>query len=228
MKLVLTCEHATNNVPREFSSLFAKAGEVLESHRGYDLGSLDLFTSLSPLSDAHFKCEISRLVVEVNRSVGHSSLFSEFTQQLSQEEKNKILQEYYFSYRNAVEKIIAEKIERGEKVLHFSVHTFTPVLNGVIRKADVGLLYDPERKEEKEFCHNFKNHLKWFDRDLKFRFNYPYLGKADGFTTLLRKKFPEDYLGIEIEVNQKFVFKNAMSPKLKSAVFSALKHCLEN
>jgi hypothetical protein len=35
--------------------------------------------------------------------------------------------------------------------------------------------------------------------------NYPYQGKADGFTTTLRRKWPADsYVGIEIEVNQKW------------------------
>jgi hypothetical protein len=35
--------------------------------------------------------------------------------------------------------------------------------------------------------------------------NYPYQGKADGFTTTLRRQWPGDsYVGIEIEVNQKW------------------------
>lgn len=33
--------------------------------------------------------------------------------------------------------------------------------------------------------------------------NYPYLGKSDGFTTSLRKQFPFQYIGIELEINQK-------------------------
>jgi hypothetical protein len=38
------------------------------------------------------------------------------------------------------------------------------------------------------------------------RRNYPYQGKADGFTTFLRRQFASDqYAGIEIEVNQRWV-----------------------
>lgn len=34
--------------------------------------------------------------------------------------------------------------------------------------------------------------------------NYPYRGRADGFTTQLRKRFPiKAYAGVELEVNQK-------------------------
>jgi hypothetical protein len=39
---------------------------------------------------------------------------------------------------------------------------------------------------------------------MKVRFNYPYKGTSDGLTTTLRKKFGPQYVGIEIEINQKF------------------------
>lgn len=227
MKLVLSCEHARCNIPPDYSRLFTVAEEKLNSHRGYDPGALDLFTRLIPLSDAHFKCEISRLLVEVNRSIGHPALFSEFTKHLSPEEKNEILNRYYFPYRNEVEKNIAELIKKGEKVLHFSVHSFTPIFNGEQRNADIGLLYDPQREVEKEFCRNFRETIQRENPELKMRFNYPYLGKSDGFTTFLRRKFSENYLGIEIEVNQKFVSNNKMKEKIKSCIFTALERCLE-
>jgi hypothetical protein len=38
------------------------------------------------------------------------------------------------------------------------------------------------------------------------RFNYPYRGVNDGFTTANRRVFaPQEYLGVEIEVNQKLL-----------------------
>ena len=55
------------------------------------------------------------------------------------------------------------------------------------------------------------------DPSLRIRRNYPYLGKADGFVTHLRRRFKsEDYIGIELEMNQALVhagrrdWKNAM------------------
>ena len=56
----------------------------------------------------------------------------------------------------------------------------------------------------------------------KVRFNSPYLGKADGFTTYLRKKFPDKYSGIELEVNQKFSKNNAFKSDLKTALYNSL------
>jgi len=223
VKLVLTCEHAFNTIPQEYHNLFTNARETLESHRGYDPGALDLFNELKDLADFSFYHETARLLVEVNRSKRHSNLFSEFTKNLSGKQKNEILTQYYFPYRDSVEKQISSIIEKGEKVLHFSVHTFTPKLNEEIRNTDIGLLYDPSRSEEKKFSKKFKQNIKNQNPELKIRFNYPYLGKSDGFTTYLRKKFPENYLGIELEVNQKFVSQNQMGYSVKNAVFLALK-----
>lgn len=222
MKLVLTCEHAGNEIPEEFLPLFREAVEQLNSHRGYDPGALDLFFSLKDLADFDLFQTQSRLLVELNRSLHHPQLFSEYTKQLPKTSKNAILEEYYFPYRREVEQQISDRLAQAEQVLHLSVHSFTPVLNGKTRDADIGLLYDPKREEEKEFCRRFKNALFEQDPQLRVRYNYPYLGTADGFTTYLRKKFRKNYCGIELEVNQKFVSENKMDKLLKNVIFKAL------
>ena len=227
MKLILTCEHAGNEIPVEFRHLFPEGSEVLDSHRGYDPGAFDLFTHLKQLSDFRHFQSTGRLLVEVNRSLHHPNLFSEFSKKLSDEAKNEILKKYYFPYRNEVEKNIADVLEKGGKVFHFSIHSFTPRLNGVVRNADIGLLYDPARKEEKRISAALKEQLLKSNPKLKVGYNYPYLGKADGFTTYLRKKFPIDYIGIELEMNQKFVSGNKMDASIKDAVFEALSRVLE-
>ena len=222
MKLVLTCEHAGNNIPKKFTHLFTNAGEQLNSHRGYDPGALDLFNNLKELADFSFYQTQSRLLVELNRSLHHPQLFSVFTRQLPIPSKNAILEKYYFPYREEVEQQISNEIKAGETVLHLSVHSFTPVLNEMVRTTDFGLLYDPKRKEEKAFCRGLKNVIFEQDPGLRLHFNYPYRGTADGFTTYLRKKFHSRYLGIELEVNQKFVLKNRMERHVKEVIFKAL------
>jgi predicted N-formylglutamate amidohydrolase len=104
-----------------------------------------------------------------------------------------------------VEEAIGSFIEKGHNVLHLSVHSFTPILNGTIRNADIGLLYDPRRKREADFCNRWKEALNAAEPNVKVRCNYPYRGTADGFTTHLRRMFEnEKYAGVELEVNQKF------------------------
>jgi len=221
VKLVLTCEHGGNVIPQEHKHLFHDK-IVLQSHRGYDLGSLDVFHHLKPLADASKYSKTSRLLIELNRSLHHKNLFSKYSKTLSKIEKELLISDYYLVYRNEVESTISKFIEAKQTVLHVSVHSFTPNLNGEERQCDIGLLYDSRKPEEKEFCKQLKYELSQIDNTLNLRFNYPYLGKADGFTTYLRKQFPKHYLGIELEINQKYATNNVMSPKIKTALFSAL------
>ncbi len=224
MKWIFTCEHGGNKIPLRYLNFFKGAGSILESHRGYDPGALNLYNRLKELADFSQACESSRLLIEINRSLHHPQLFSEFTKNLPSAEKKEIVKNLYLPYRSTVEKRIHEFISKGEKVFHISVHSFTPVLNGKLRTADIGILYDPGKADEKEFAKKIKMEVIKQMPELKIKFNYPYLGKADGFTTYLRKNFPQNYVGIELEVNQKFSTANVMDRDLKTGFLKILQH----
>lgn len=227
MKLLLTCEHGGNKIPVKYTSLFKEGKAELNSHRGYDPGALDLFYQLEDLADYSYFANTSRLLVELNRSPGHPKLFSEFSRSLSVKEKQHILEIYYFPYRNKIEQLINSEISGGEKLLHISVHTFTPTLNGKVRNADVGLLFDPAKALEKDFVRIWKFNLNKIAPFLKLRFNYPYLGRADGFTTYLRKKNPKNYMGIELEVNQSFCGNNKIGENISNNLYRSLERTLK-
>jgi predicted N-formylglutamate amidohydrolase len=203
-KIIITCEHGGNRVPREYRYLFEGNQTVLNSHRGHDAGALRLARELAGKLDAPlFFSETTRLLVDLNRSLHHRHLFSEFTGKCSKEIRNEILQKYYFPYRANVENEIAES---KKPVIHLSIHSFTPELDGETRHADIGLLYDPARKSERDFCEGLKSVLQNHSMGLIVRRNYPYRGTADGFTTYLRKKYTASkYIGVEIEINQKHI-----------------------
>ncbi len=225
MKVLITCEHGGNKIPKEYLQLFNSGREILETHRGYDLGALELAKAISKKAgDYFYYSEISRLLVELNRSIYNPGLFSELSKDLTLNEKNKILKKYYFPYRNKIEDLIRDLIFKEDKVLHMSVHTFTPVFRNKERNADIGILYDPKRKKEKGFAFIFKEELLFVDKNLRIRFNYPYLGISDGFTSYLRKKFNQkNYAGIELEVNQKFLFRQELNGKeVRNTISSAL------
>jgi predicted N-formylglutamate amidohydrolase len=86
-------------------------------------------------------------------------------------------------------------------VVHYSVHTFTPVLDRIQRNADIGLLYDPGRAGEAALCKLILQDLNEGWPDLRVRLNYPYRGVADGHTKSLRRILGTPYAGIEIELN---------------------------
>ncbi|MGA1869655.1 MAG: N-formylglutamate amidohydrolase [bacterium] len=226
VKIVATCEHATNKIPDEYQHLFMKYGDVLESHKGYDIGAAKLFTIISStIADYHLSAEVSRLLVDVNRSLGHGELFSFITKSLSDTAKEKIIKRYYLPYRNKIEDKIQEYVIMDAVVIHLSIHTFTPVLNNKVRKADIGLLYDPRRKGEKLLCTQMKHRLS--DPHIKVHLNYPYRGTSDGLTSYFRKKFDEEhYVGIEIEINQKFCWDKEKWGQLQYHILQGLRSCV--
>lgn len=205
VKTIITCEHGGNQIPPRYRPLFREHARLLATHRGYDIGALPLAACLAEAAaDAFFFAQESRLLVELNRSLHHPALFSEITRTLAPHQQQELLREYYFPYREAVENRIRQFIQSGFRVVQVAVHTFTPVLEGVERQADIGLLFDPDREGEKAFCENWRSCLQHLAPALVVRMNYPYRGVDDGFTTYLRTVFgPEEYAGIELEVNQK-------------------------
>jgi predicted N-formylglutamate amidohydrolase len=205
-QLILTCEHAGNEVPREYRHLFEHSPEALETHRGIDIGALELTNTIAKkMEQEAYLHTVTRLLVDLNRSVQSPTLFSEFTRDVSLNVREDIFEKYYRPHREKVEKKIEEIISHGGQAIHVGVHTFTPIWNGREREVDVGFLYDPTREEEQNFCRSWKQELNACSSGLRLKINEPYRGTMDGFTTYLRRNYAgENYIGMEIEVNQRF------------------------
>lgn len=202
--LLLSCEHGGNRVPAPYRPLFAGSGRLLDSHRGLDIGARAAARYLQRHFGAPLVCAtVTRLLVDLNRSEGNRTLFSGFTRGLPASERQEILDRYYWPYRELVAGWIALQLSAGRPVVHLSVHSFTPVLRGQRRCADIGLLYDPSRRREARFCTDWQRNLAAAARNWKVRRNYPYRGTADGLIPALRRRFDgASYFGVEIELNQ--------------------------
>ncbi|MGH8467467.1 MAG: N-formylglutamate amidohydrolase [Gammaproteobacteria bacterium] len=205
--VIVTCEHASRRVPFRYRALFRGQEAVLKTHRGSDLGALRLARELATALEAPlFAGSVSRLLIDLNRSLHHLKVYSAITRACTENDRRRLAANYYLPYRNAVEQWIAHRARRGRTVLHLSIHSFTPVLDGQVRHADIGLLYDPRRALERTLCGAWRRALCRAAPALTLRLNYPYRGKTDGFTAYLRQRFPSSaYLGVEIEVNQTLV-----------------------
>jgi predicted N-formylglutamate amidohydrolase len=194
-------------VPKEYAPLFASAAGVLATHRGYDLGALEIARELGrKLGVTPFTATTTRLVVDLNRSPGNRNVFSDYTRGLTGTERAAALAAHYWPYRNAVAAAVAQAVDEGDAVLHVSTHSFTPELRGEIRNCDVGFLYDPGRRGEVRFVEAWHAALHAAAPALVLRRNYPYRGVSDSLVTELRRRYAgEDYVGMELEVNQKHV-----------------------
>jgi predicted N-formylglutamate amidohydrolase len=204
---LVTCEHGGNRIPAPYRPLFRRQRALLESHRGYDAGALVMARALAGSVGAPLVVStVSRLLVDLNRSIGHPRLYSAATRRVPAAVRGRIIGQHYVPYRTRVERLVADAVARRRRVVHVSSHSFTPVLDGDVRRADVGLLYDPRREGEVELCARWKQALAALSPALRVRRNYPYAGKGDGLTAHLRHRFPASaYVGIELEVNQRIV-----------------------
>lgn len=202
--IILSCEHASKHVPRRFAARLRGAGDVLASHRGHDIGAAWLARWLARrLGAPLFLGGITRLLVDLNRSLHHRHVFSSHAPALSAADRALLVDRYYQPYRAAVTDAVTARLDAGQRVLHVAVHSFTPALGDVIRAADIGLLYDPRRTAERALGHAWQDELRTAS-GLVVRRNYPYRGVADGFTTSLRRQLATPaYAGIELEVSQR-------------------------
>jgi predicted N-formylglutamate amidohydrolase len=223
--LVVSCEHGGHAVPPELAALFEGHRGLLESHRGWDPGAAELARDLAQACGAPcFVATTTRLVVDLNRSEGHPDLFSALTRPLAPALRQAILARHYRPHRDAVESEIARHVAAGRPVLHVAAHSFTPVLDETVRRADVACLYDPRRPAESGLAQRWLAALAARAPGLRLRRNYPYTGRSDGFASHLRKRFADAaYAGIELEVNQAQVAQGAAPwGQLRAALAAAL------
>jgi predicted N-formylglutamate amidohydrolase len=225
--VLVTCEHAGYKVPAAFLKRMSKVQQKdLATHKGWDPGALAMARQAAKTLDAPLLYTlISRLLVDCNRSSHHPRCLGPAFRGADPAEKNFILAAYYWPHRNAIEKEILKSIQNGFSVLHLAMHSFTPVLDGEERQAEVGLLYDPARPWEKLWSDALIKEMKAEWPDWRLRRNYPYLGKSDGLTTWLRKHYgPNEYAGVEMEWNQALFTQAQPDASMKRG----LARCLSN
>ena len=223
--LVISCEHGGHRLPVAYRTAFEGAAALLHSHRGWDPGALVLARQMAQgLQAPLYAATTTRLLVDLNRSAGHPQLFSSISRELSGAQRRQIVSAHYRPHRDAVEAGIAHEIAACGAVVHVASHSFTPVLNGVQRRADVAWLYDPRRAGEVLFVRRWMQAFALRAPGLQLRRNNPYQGRSDGLTALLRKRHADAaYVGIELEVNQRFVARGgAPWQALRAALVASL------
>uniref|UniRef100_UPI001823F154 N-formylglutamate amidohydrolase n=1 Tax=Methylibium sp. TaxID=2067992 RepID=UPI001823F154 len=229
-RLLITCEHGGRRVPPRYRALFAEHGALLETHRGWDFGALQLAREMAAAFGAPLHASsTTRLLIDLNRSIGHRQLYSEATRALSAAERAEIASRYHQPHRDRVLAEVQRALEPGRRVVHIASHSFTPVWDGVVRNADVGLLYDPARPSEVLLAARWRQALARRCPGLNVRRNYPYAGRGDGLTALLRRHHPaEAYVGIELEVNQRHVLRGGRAwAALRGALIATLREALD-
>ena len=225
--VLFTCEHASHAIPVKYKHLFTNKEKILLTHRGFDHGTKELGKALGKSFNAPVVYgKFSRLLVDLNRSKSHKTAFSEMTKVLSRSQRREVLAEFHYPHWNEITMLIDQKIKAGFQVIHIGIHSFTPELDGVVRNAEIGILYDSRRKKEAAQSIKWQNAFRDLC-NLRVRRNYPYDGKMDGLSSGMRKLYSEkQYLGCEIEVNHAILKTPAEIKAMEKLLVSTLKSVL--
>ncbi len=205
--LVVTCEHASNCLPAEFSADPADL-PWLDTHWGWDPGAADVTRALI----AHKKCvailsRFSRLICDPNRHIEEWDWILEeveghrltFNQDVTESERQRRRMTYHEPYHDEIDACLDERLARGGDVLLLSVHSFTPVLGDDIRPMEMGVLFD----RFDPVAQRFAGHLR--EQGFVTALNAPYNGKEGAIYSAGRHGCKHGVIYLELEIRQDII-----------------------
>lgn len=220
VSFLISAEHASNQVPEPWQPLFAGHRSVLDSHRGWDRGSGELARALGGALDAPLlEGKITRLLIDLNRSADHPRRFSEFSRGLPEAQKEELIHHYWQPHWNCYRRYLESL---PGQIIHIACHSFSPAMDGKTRNTDIGLLYDPSRPLETQYCQTLGKTLRTVLPDLTVHMNQPYRGFSNGMGQQHRRHFGDDRLiTFELEVNQR-LFARSDSMVFRTRIVEAI------
>lgn len=178
--ILLVCDHASCRFPQALGDMgldpFAR-----RCHLAIDIGAGKLTETLAKsLGVTAVIAQYSRLVVDCNRQLMDPGAFLEYgdgilvpgNRNLSQADKDARADAIYWPYHKAIDSQIERLRAVGPKPAFISVHSFTPVLNGIAREVQMGVLWDKDSRLSDVFIDEFRS-AGFLTGD-----NEPYSGRA--------------------------------------------------
>ncbi len=144
---VFCCEHAGKAMIEVTPTASDRA--LLDDHWGSDIGAGTVTESLARQMDSvGILGLISRLWIDLNRVESSDTLIVEacggipvsFNQALGAEERRDRITRHHTSYHQALDDLITQRVTLGPTRL-VSIHSFTPVWEGVPREMEIGVLF---------------------------------------------------------------------------------------
>lgn len=149
---VLLCDHASNRIPIKLGNL-GLSPQQLSEHIAWDPGAADVARQLSDLLDAPLLLSgYSRLVIDCNRPLTRTdSIIDESAgvrvpgnKDLSADQRQSRIDELFLPYHQAINQLLERRSQRRNILL--SVHSYTPLLDNVMRPWQVGLSYERDSR----------------------------------------------------------------------------------
>lgn len=147
---LLVCDHADNRVPAALGQLGLGPAELAQ-HIAWDIGALAVTRHMSAALDAPaLYSSYSRLVIDLNRHLddpGSIALVSDGVivpgnQGVDEEEAARRAHSLFAPYHRRVAQEIDRLRGRGAAPVLVAIHSFTPVMGGMERPWEIGVLWD--------------------------------------------------------------------------------------
>ncbi|RNJ43396.1 N-formylglutamate amidohydrolase [Mesorhizobium erdmanii] len=206
--IVLLADHARRDLPDDYGSLGLPAAEF-ERHIAYDIGGEAVTRELAGLLDAPAViANFSRLLIDPNRGEDDPTLIRQLydgtvvpgNYPIAPEERERRLDRFYRPYHDAVGAMIASVAQAsGRAPFIFSVHSFTPVMQGRQRPWHVGILWDLDDRVARPLIDMLAQ-----DKNLIVGDNEPYDGALRG-DTMFRHAIVNGYAHALIEIRQDLI-----------------------
>jgi len=177
---LLVCDHASSRFPEALGDMgldpFAR-----RCHLAIDIGAGALTERLAEsLGVTAVLAQYSRLVVDCNRQLLDQSAFLVFgdgifvpgNNNLSDADKKQRSDAIYWPYHKVISDQVGRLRSLGPPPLFVSIHSFTPVLNGISRSWEMGVLWDADEEVAKIVIEELRR------AGYEVGDNEPYSGKA--------------------------------------------------
>ncbi|MCO5158833.1 MAG: N-formylglutamate amidohydrolase [Aquamicrobium sp.] len=206
--LVLVADHAGRALPDEYGSLGLPEAEF-ERHIAYDIGVERVTRALARLLDAPaVMARFSRLLIDANRGEDDPTLIRQLydgtviaaNYPISPEERERRLDHYYRPYHDALGSMVASVAEETRAApFLFSIHSFTPAMQGRARPWHVSILWDSDDRAVRPLLEALRA-----DPALVVGDNEPYDGALRG-DTMFRHAITSGYAHALIEIRQDLI-----------------------
>ncbi|MEQ1696867.1 MAG: N-formylglutamate amidohydrolase [Hyphomicrobiaceae bacterium] len=183
--VVVLCDHATNHCPSEYGTLGLNPAE-LERHIAYDIGAQAVTRGLAArLGAPAVLSSFSRLLIDPNRGDDDPTLIMRIAdgaviagnRHLDAAERSRRINRFYAPYHSAIARVLDACLDTGTVPIIISMHSFTPVWNGIPRPWHAGILWDTDPRLALPFLDALRA-----DPALVVGDNEPYTGILKGDT----------------------------------------------
>lgn len=210
--IVLVADHARRDLPEDYGSLGLPAAEF-DRHIAYDIGVEAVTRELAAALDVPaVLANFSRLLIDPNRGEDDPTLIRQLydgtvisgNYPMAAKERERRLDDFYRPYHDAVGAMIASVAQAsGKAPFILSVHSFTPVMQGVIRPWHVGILWDLDDRAARPLIDMLAG-----DPALTVGDNEPYDGALRG-DTMYRNAIVNGFAHALVEIRQDLIASDA-------------------